>query len=60
MVPCTAAVQSLGLKIIVDSKAIMSLLGTEMDFVEDDLKSQFVFQNPNAKEMCGCGQSFSI
>ena len=38
----------------------MSLLGTEMDFVEDDLKSQFVFQNPNAKEMCGCGQSFSI
>ena len=50
----------LGLKIIVDSKAIMPLIGTEMDYSEDDLSSQFVFNNPNVKDQCGCGQSFSV
>lgn len=38
----------------------MSLLGTEMDYIEGELSSQFTFNNPNVKDMCGCGQSFSV
>lgn len=37
----------LGVKVVVDSKAVMVLVGTEMDYVEDDIKSEFVFKNPN-------------
>ncbi len=47
-----------GVQVLVDSKALFSLIGSEMDYVEDKLSSQFVFHNPNVKEMCGCGQSF--
>ncbi len=50
----------LGLKVVVDSKAIMPLIGTQMDYHETDLSSEFVFNNPNVKEQCGCGQSFSV
>lgn len=50
----------IGIKVVIDSKAIMSVLGTEMDFIETDLQSQFTFNNPNVKESCGCGQSFSV
>jgi iron-sulfur cluster assembly accessory protein len=50
----------LGLKLIVDSKAIMAIIGTEMDYNETDLSNEFVFNNPNIKEQCGCGQSFSV
>lgn len=49
-----------GLKIVVDAKAIMPLLGTEMDYTENELGSQFTFKNPNVKETCGCGLSFSV
>lgn len=49
-----------GIKLIVDSKAIMPLIGTEMDYNENDLSNEFVFNNPNVKEQCGCGQSFSV
>lgn len=49
-----------GLKLVVDSKAIMPLIGTEMDYDENDLSNEFVFNNPNVKEQCGCGQSFSV
>ena len=45
---------------IVDSKALMVLVGTEMDFIEDDIRSEFVFRNPNSKGQCGCGESFHI
>ena len=38
-----------GVKVVIDSKAIMHLIGTEMDFVDDDLRAEFVFNNPNAK-----------
>lgn len=48
------------IKVVVDSKAIMALIGTEMNFVEDELGSQFVFNNPNEKGKCGCGESFYI
>ncbi|CAK1553551.1 unnamed protein product [Leptosia nina] len=49
-----------GVTIIIDKKAQLTLLGTEMDFVEDKLSSEFVFNNPNIKGTCGCGESFSI
>lgn len=49
-----------GVRIIIDKKAQLSLLGTEMDFVETKLSSEFVFNNPNIKGTCGCGESFSI
>ncbi|XP_078484761.1 iron-sulfur cluster assembly 1 homolog, mitochondrial-like [Ciona intestinalis] len=49
-----------GVNVIIDSKAQMSLLGTEMDYVTDKLSSEFVFNNPNIKGTCGCGESFNI
>jgi iron-sulfur cluster assembly protein len=49
-----------GVTVLVDSKALFSLIGSEMDYQEDVLNSQFVFLNPNVKEMCGCGQSFMV
>lgn len=45
-------------KIIIDPKAILHLIGSEMDYVEDEFKSGFVFANPNEKGSCGCGKSF--
>ena len=53
-------VEKEGIKVVVDSKAVMYLLGTEMDFVENDIKAEFVFVNPNSKGSCGCGESFNI
>lgn len=47
-------------KVLVDSKALMSVIGSEMDYIEDPISSRFVFQNPNVKESCGCGLSFRI
>lgn len=49
-----------GVRILIDKKAQLSLLGTEMDFVESKLSSEFVFNNPNIKGTCGCGESFSL
>ncbi|KAL3278683.1 hypothetical protein HHI36_016220 [Cryptolaemus montrouzieri] len=49
-----------GVRIFIDKKAQLTLLGTEMDFVENKLTSEFVFNNPNIKGTCGCGESFSI
>lgn len=49
-----------GVTVVIDSKAQLTLLGTEMDYVEDRLASQFVFNNPNIKGTCGCGESFNI
>mmetsp|Transcript_77386 Transcript_77386/g.207547 ORF Transcript_77386/g.207547 Transcript_77386/m.207547 type:complete len:115 (-) Transcript_77386:33-377(-) len=48
-----------GVKIVVDSKAVMFLIGTEMDFVSNEVGTEFVFNNPNKKSECGCGQSFN-
>ena len=47
-------------KVFIDSKAQLSLLGTEMDFVETSLASEFVFLNPNIEGTCGCGESFNL
>eukprot|EP00088_Acartia_fossae_P045687 TRINITY_DN49234_c0_g1_i1.p1 TRINITY_DN49234_c0_g1~~TRINITY_DN49234_c0_g1_i1.p1 ORF type:complete len:131 (+),score=7.80 TRINITY_DN49234_c0_g1_i1:50-442(+) len=49
-----------GVKIYIDKKAQLSILGTEMDFQESKLASEFVFNNPNISGTCGCGESFSI
>ncbi|CAO3614095.1 unnamed protein product [Cunninghamella echinulata] len=49
-----------GVTVLVDSKALLTVLGSEMDYVEDKLSSQFVFHNPNVKGTCGCGESFAI
>ncbi|KYQ99677.1 iron-sulfur cluster assembly 1 like protein [Tieghemostelium lacteum] len=48
-----------GINIIVDSKALMSVIGTEMDYITDDSKKEFIFINPNATSTCGCGESFT-
>lgn len=48
-----------GVKVLIDSKALFSIIGSEMDYVQDRLSSKFVFHNPNVKEQCGCGESFS-
>ena len=53
-------VEKEGVKILIDPKAIMFLIGTEMDYVEEDMKSGFVFRNPNEKGRCGCGESFHV
>jgi len=49
-----------GITLLIDPKAIMFVVGTEMDFVEDKLQSGFVFRNPNEKGRCGCGESFHV
>nr|XP_005897444.1 PREDICTED: iron-sulfur cluster assembly 1 homolog, mitochondrial-like [Bos mutus] len=46
--------------VFIEKKAQLTLLGTEMDYVEDKLSSEFVFNNPNIKGTCGCGESFNI
>jgi iron-sulfur cluster assembly protein len=53
-------VEDKGVKIFIDPAATMFLLGSEMDYVEDTLNSGFVFNNPNEKARCGCGESFSV
>ena len=49
-----------GVKVVVDPEAVMYLVGTEMDFVEDKLGSAFKFNNPNETGRCGCGESFTV
>ena len=49
-----------GVKVLIDPKATMFLLGSTMDYRQDKLASRFVFDNPNEKNTCGCGESFSI
>lgn len=58
--PFDEVVEDKGVKIIVDPKALMFLLGTEMDFRTDKLGASFVFNNPNQTGACGCGESVSI
>lgn len=49
-----------GAKILIDPKATMFLLGSIMDYKQDKLSSRFIFENPNEKSTCGCGESFSV
>jgi iron-sulfur cluster assembly protein len=49
-----------GVRILIDPAALMHLMGTQVDFVEDRIKSEFTFTNPNVKGTCGCGESFTV
>ena len=53
-------IEDKGVKVLIDPKAVMYLLGTEMDYKKDEFSSTFVFKNPNEIERCGCGESFKI
>ena len=58
--PNDEIIEEKGVKVFVDSAAIMYLLGTEMDYKEEKFSSQFIFKNPNETERCGCGESFKV
>ena len=58
--PNEEVIEDKGVKVFVDPKAIMYLLGTEMDYKQEKFSSQFVFKNPNETERCGCGESFKV
>ncbi|WP_428033034.1 HesB/IscA family protein [Ancylobacter sp.] len=53
-------VEDKGVKVLIDPKAILYLLGTQMDFKSDTFAAQFVFNNPNQTSACGCGESVAI
>jgi iron-sulfur cluster assembly protein len=58
--PGAEVVETDGIKVVIEPRAVMFVLGTELDFVQDKLGAQFVFRNPNEKARCGCGESFSV
>jgi iron-sulfur cluster assembly protein len=58
--PFEEVIEDKGVKVFIDPKAIMFLIGTEMDFVREKLAARFVFNNPNQTAACGCGESVSI
>lgn len=53
-------VEQEGVKVLIDSKALFSIIGSEMDWKEDKLSARFIFRNPNITDECGCGESFSV
>ena len=58
--PNEEVIEDKGVKVFIDPKAIMYLLGTEMDYKQEEFSSQFIFKNPNETERCGCGESIKI
>ena len=58
--PNEEVIEEKGVKVLIDPKAIMYLLGTEMDYKQEKFSSQFIFKNPNETERCGCGESFKV
>jgi iron-sulfur cluster assembly protein len=58
--PFDEVIEDKGVKIFIDPKAILFLIGTEMDFVREKLGARFIFNNPNQTAACGCGESVSI
>ena len=55
--PTDEVIEEKGIMLMIDPKAVMFLLGTEMDYKSDKLSAQFVFNNPNQTSACGCGES---
>jgi iron-sulfur cluster assembly protein len=53
-------VEDRGVRVFIDAKAVLYLLGTEMDYVTDKLSAKFVFNNPNQTSACGCGESIAL
>jgi len=58
--PTDEVVEDKGVKILVDPKAVLFLLGTEMDYKTEKLSAQFIFNNPNQTSACGCGESVQL
>jgi len=58
--PGDEVIEDKGVKLLIDQKAVLFLLGTEMDYKVDKLSSQFVFNNPNQTSACGCGESVQL
>ena len=58
--PLDEVVEDKGVRILVDPKAVLFLLGTEMDYKADKMQSQFIFNNPNQVSACGCGESVQL
>lgn len=58
--PLDELVEDKGVQILIDPKAVLFLLGTEMDYRADRLRSGFVFNNPNQTGACGCGESVTL
>ena len=58
--PLDEVVEDQGVKILIEPKAILFLIGTELDYRTDKLGGGFVFNNPNQTDACGCGESVSI
>lgn len=58
--PHDEVIEDKGVRILIDPKAVMFLLGTEMDYKTDKLATQFVFNNPNQTSACGCGESVQL
>jgi iron-sulfur cluster assembly protein len=58
--PSDEVVEDKGVKILVDPKAVLFLLGTEMDYQADKMSASFVFNNPNQTSACGCGESVQL
>jgi len=58
--PLEEIVEENGIKVLIDPKAILFLIGTQIDFVAEKLSQRFVFNNPNQTDACGCGESVTI
>ncbi len=58
--PTDEVVEDKGVRILIDPRAVLFLLGTEMDYKTDRMSSQFVFNNPNQTSACGCGESVQL
>ena len=58
--PMDEVVETGGIRLLIDPKASLFLIGTEMDYEEEKLKQGFVFRHPNEKGRCGCGESFHV
>ena len=53
-------IEDKGVTVLIDPAAVMFLIGSEMDYVDDKFQTGFVFKNPNEKGRCGCGESFHV
>jgi iron-sulfur cluster assembly protein len=58
--PADEVIEDKGVTVLIDPKAVLYLLGTEMDFVTEKMSNRFVFNNPNQTSACGCGESVAI
>lgn len=58
--PTDEVIEDKGVKLLIDPKAVLFLLGTEMDYKADKMQAQFVFNNPNQISACGCGESVQL